>query len=461
MALVWVVYAQLNRSPSEVMRYFERRLEGHPKLEYLVAPLIQAIRTHIERPVDLLALPSFSKGQRSSPLPPQQYDGEGKPIAALSDLTKPRQDAPTRLISSTSELQSAVLNAHAGDILEILPGTYQLDSDLKTGAGGTANRPVILRSAAPGQVVLKLRSTEGIRISHPYWIVENLTLQGRCGEDRYCEHAFHIYGPARNTVIRNNLLEDFNAQIKVNGLHEAWPDGGLIQYNTIRNSRRRNTNLPVTPIDIVGANGWVIADNIISDFVKGSGNGISYGAFMKGGGSDGRIERNLVVCTSQDISQQGVRVGLSLGGGGTGTAYCRDQRCETEHTRGWIVNNVIANCNDSGIDVNTSNQSVIANNTLINTSGIVVRQPTASAYVYGNLLDGSISARNDALLTMDSNLIANTRGIFENPDSLHLDWKDKPMAIATHIGIVDDFCKHPRSKNSPPGAFDAIRDCQQ
>ena len=44
---------------------------------------------------------------------------------------------------------------------------------------------------------------------------------------------------------------------------------------------------------------------------------MAYGVFMKGASAQGRIERNLIICTTQDISQPGNRIGLSFGGGGT------------------------------------------------------------------------------------------------------------------------------------------------
>lgn len=457
----WAAYLKLDRTPGELIRYTERRLEGHPKLEALALPVLHAIRTRVEIPVNLETLPTFGKGVRANGLLPQQYDEQGSPLASLAaqtniDMSTAMPPTPTRLPGTAEELKSAVLQARAGDVLEIRPGTYAIKGSLKTAANGTATQPIVLRAARAGSVILEFTTVESMRIAHSYWQVENLTLRGRCRSDSDCEHAFHIFGPAQHVVIRNNLLEDYNAPIKINGLNGSWPDGGLIQHNTLANSRRRNTHLPVTMIDIVGASQWTIADNIISNFIKGDGNRVAYGAFMKGGGSNGRIERNLVICTPRDISQPGTRIGLSMGGGGTEKKYCRDQRCDTEHSNGLVANNVVAHCNDFGLDVNTSNQTVLAHNTLINTSGIDVRQAMSSATVYGNLLDGRIRARNGALLEASENTVGN---LFAHPARLDLKWRQAPSGIATYRGIGNDFCGRPRQAHSLPGAFADIGNC--
>ena len=149
---------------------------------------------------------------------------------------------------------------------------------------------------------------------------------------------------------------------------------------------------------------------------------------MKGGGSGGVFERNLVVCTPRDISQPGVRVGLSFGGGGTGPAYCRDQRCVSEFTGGVAQDNIIAHCNDSGLDVNTAVQTMLRHNTLINTAGIQLRGEPSSAEVSSNLLDGAVRARPGSALDARDNLLADTREWFRDADRLDLAWRRHPPA---------------------------------
>lgn len=393
-------YLHFDRTPGELMRYAEKRLIGHNKLEAVIHPIFNILRPLIERPITD-PIPTLGKGQQSQSLPSQRYDDQGRPLPSEA----PPSASPTRTgevisLSSSADIQAAIARARPGQILEIAPGTYTFTQNLRAQSAGTPQQPIIVRAATPGSVKLEFKQMEGFHVTAPYWIFENLDIKGTCSRDHDCEHAFHVVGKARSVVIRNNRIEDFNAQIKVNGLRSDWPDDGLIQFNTLTNSHRRETHLPVTPVDIVGANNWVVADNIISNFIKGDGNQVSFGAFLKGAGSDGRIERNLVICTLSDISQPGSRVGLSLGGGGTDKNACRDKRCITEYTQGTIADNTIVHCNDFGIYINSANQSIVRNNTLENTYGIDVRFPSSSAELSGNKVQGRIRAREGAVITV-------------------------------------------------------------
>jgi parallel beta-helix repeat protein len=262
-----------------------------------------------------------------------------------------------------------------------------------------------------------------------------------------------VVGGALGTVIRHNRLQDFNAAIKVNGENGRFPDNGRLLHNHIANQAPRLTDRPVTPVDIVAASGWVVSDNVVAHFAKDGGNRISYGIFMKGGGRQGRIERNLVVCTPANPSQPGVRVGISLGGGGSGAAVCREQPCLVEHHGGVVANNVVAHCNDAGIDVNRSTGSEIRHNTLINTAGIQLRDDPSSARVRANLFDGRLRVRSPAVAEAADNLDGDTRRWWADADRLDLAWKQRPEPVTT-ADESTDFCGRARGPLSLPGALD-------
>lgn len=398
-AAMGVISHHVQRSPGELLRYAERRLIGHPKLEVVGKPLVAWLRVQIEHPIDDVPVP-HKQGNQSASLPLQRYGEDGRPVASVLGESTVAPVAPrtTQLVSPRDDLRPLLVAARPGDTFELLPGHYGLPRSIHLNQGGTPSQPVTVRAAQPGSVVIESSASEGFVVESPYWIFENLVIKGICPIHSNCEHAFHVVGNAQNTVIRNNRIEDFNAHIKVNGLAPYWPDHGLIQFNTLINTTPRDTARSVTPIDIVGASHWHVLDNQIRDFAKYDGNKISYGVFMKGGGQHGLIARNLIICTSHDISQPGQRIGASLGGGGTDVGSCRDRRCVTEHTEGSITHNVIAHCNDFGIYINKSNQSRIAHNKLINTYGIDVRYPTSSATLIENQLDGLVRARDGAVL---------------------------------------------------------------
>lgn len=446
--------------PIEVIRYAEYRLIGHPTLEFALLPVLQALRQRIERepPATLLDL---GKGQQPVGLSPQDYDAAGLPQPAVPESQSRPSTGAGLMVASPEALANAVSTAEAGAVIEIMPGKYAVSSTLVTGHGGTPGRAITLRAASPGSVTLTVSVEQGIVVNQPYWVFENLNWRGACASEDDCEHAFHVVGAARGTVVRNNRIENFNAPVKINGEQSQWPDGGLLQFNTILNPATRQVGRPVSLIDLVGASRWQVLDNRVERFAKLGGNGISYGIFMKGGGTNGRIERNLVVCTPQDLSQPGLRVGISFGDGGTGASFCRSPGCRTEHTEGVIANNVVAHCNDAGIDVYKSDRIVIAHNTLVNTRGIVVRDEPAEAEIVGNLLEGVIRERRGGRLReADNRVESSLENVLVAPDSLDLRWRELPQSLPRPPRVTRDFCGQLRPLANPPGATLAAR-CAQ
>lgn len=434
---------QGNRSPpSEPIQAVEKCLDGKTCMEIVVRPVLHAIQLQhrIARPV-VPPLTDLGKGQRLN--------------NGITSLL-----APYYRVATIAELAQAMKEARAGQIIEIIPGSYVLNQTLVTGRPGTVTKPIVLRAARAGTTMIDTNTEIGIKVTQPYWVFENLMMRGICSEDSYCEHAFQVVGNAHHIVIHNNWLEDFNAQIKVNGDNGIWPDDGLVSFNTLTNTRPRNTHRSVASFDLVGANRWVVADNVVSNFVKRNGNRISYGVFMKGNSREGRIERNLVICTTRDIAQAGERVGVSFGGGGTDTASCRYGGCESEHSGGLAANNIVAHCNNSGIDINYSRHNLVAFNTLINTSGIDLRGEGSSAALYGNLLEGRIRTRDGGELDSSTNEIADLSTIFASPDALQLKWRFGRKPIANPTVVLDDFCGREREESTFSGATSTAGKCQ-
>jgi hypothetical protein len=433
-----------SRSPSALIRYTLQRLEGHGFLERVFVPFISLAQQYYERPTDGTPLPALGKGQQT----------------ALPKL--PLHTASLQVYSSV-EFQQALLAAKPGDVIALAPGLHRINQKLRIGAAGKSGAPITVRGAAMGArgSVIEFNTTEGFLVNQPHWVFENLTIRGVCRSDKDCEHAFHIVGKAEHIILRNNHIEDFNAHIKVNGLAGDWPDHGTLTHNTITNTRPRDTGNPVTPFDLVGANFWTLTDNLVSNFVKVQGNKISFGIFMKGASEGGRIERNLVVCSPSAISGPGMRVGISFGGGGTDPHACRDGKCQAyEHNGGLAANNIIAHCNDSGLDVNHSSQITLAHNTLINTSGIDLRLGPANAHIYANLYEGSIRSRNGSQARIDMDERMKARTVFEDPDRLNLAWLVAPEKIPSLRGVPADFCGQKRGDGTPPGALVDWQRCE-
>jgi hypothetical protein len=366
-------------------------------------------------------------------------------------------------IAALPALEDAIDAAKPGDVLVLAPGHYRVsDHAIHITRQGTAAEPITIRAEHLGQVVLESDTTELFKVTAPFWQFENLVFRGVCADDSACEHAIHVAGDAAGTVIRNNRFEDFNAQIKVNGEQGAFPDRGVIEGNTLLDTVPRKTGNPVTPIDLVAANDWRIRGNLIADFQRADGTGTTYGAYVKGGGEDNVIERNLVICEWR-LHEPGEHVGLSLGGGGTGEAFRRDAgQTDFEQQGGVIRDNLVVGCSDAGIYLNRAARSVVDHNTLLDTAGVQARTIETSGRAIANIVDSVIRARGGARLEgwdNETDLLLGLylgshpqRARFRDPATLDLRWLHEPGPVSEPTDRVD-LCGVARTPLAPPGAF--------
>lgn len=450
LGLLAVAIEQAGFPPRSYAPYIERRGEGHNAV-------IVAVTQWISR-----ALIAADRGSYSSfHLPPLS-------LGAQSNVPLRKASAREWIAASPDGAIKALAAAQPGDTILFAPGTYRFTKSVTTGQSGNETNRITVRALQPHKARIEFDATEGFVITRPYWTFEDLDIRGTCERHTSCEHAFHVVGAGEHFVARNNILTDFNSHIKVNGHRGSFPDHGLIEGNTLTNTSERNTLTPVTPIDIVAASHWTIRRNVITDFVKGQGDRISYGAFVKGGGSANRIEQNLVLCEAKLKGHRGQRIGLSLGGGGTGKQYCRDGQCITEQDRSFIRSNLIAFCSDDGIYLNRAATSRVDHNTLLDTGGIVVRFAESSADVEGNLIDGAVRGRDGALVRASNNYETSllmlflgwhpVRALFANPETMHLSWKTDPPRIEQAQEVLD-LCVTSRAKPPTYGAFEEFAVC--
>ena len=451
--------AIIERPPRALARYLQHRASDHDArivaaTEWFAAALVAADRGEIGG----AHRPGLHVGAQPEPWP---VSGDHRSKAVP--------------VASEAQAAQAIAQARPGDVITFEPGTYRFaDANIAITNPGKADAPIVVRARQPGSVVLEMGVSEGFVVSAPYWTFDNLTIRGVCTQDADCEHAFHVVGGATNFVARNNTLVDFNAHIKVNGQDRRFPDHGMVRGNTITNTHVRRTDKPVTPIDIVAASGWTIHGNLITDFIKASGDRVSYGAFAKGGGADNRFERNVVLCEYLLRGAPGQRVGLSLGGGGSGgdagRSYCRGGACIPEQSGGLVESNLIASCSDEGIYINRGATSRVVHNTLLDTGGIMVRFAESGVEVEGNLVDGAILGRDDALLHAGDNLQTGLislylgrhpqRAWFRDVSALDLAWHTQAprlRSIATTASA--DLCGSKRPLLPAYGAFEDFAAC--
>lgn len=317
-------------------------------------------------------------------------------------------------VGNNEEIITALQKSKPGTVINILPGKYSFDgSYLMFNAKGSKLAPIILRAERIGEVTFDMNLREGILLSSPYIIIENIIFQGRKNDHDTIEHAIHIIGNADHINISHNEFINFNAHIKSNGIPDKngqriFPDNVTISHNNFYNEWKRNTLSPASPIDVVGGKNWIVKNNFIADFSKygRQGRGVTYGLFLKGASENGLIENNLVNCEWQvpHTSPNDIRIGISLGNGGTGEKFCMDKKCVYEHKNGTIRNNTILNCkNDVAIYINKGKNIVISDNFIANSLGIEVRKSISSAQIYQNYFDGRIKITHGATASMKNN----------------------------------------------------------
>ncbi len=449
-------------TPRSLGPYLEHRSLGHN-------PLIEKAGHTLN-----LVLTGLDRGD-SEPygMPPMQIGAQANSASGANNATAIVAGLAGRLviIASAEEARQAIAQARPGDRISFLPGVYRFagQGSIKVSQPGREADRITVTAERPGTVVLEFNILEGFIVSAPYWTFENLVIKGVCKDHSDCEHAFHVVGKGAHFIARNNTITDFNAQFKINGQGGFFPDEGLIESNSMSNSRARDTAQPVTMVDMVAASAWVIRRNLMTDFIKAQGDKISYGGFAKGAGSGNRFEENMLVCEQRLKGYPGSRVGLSFGGGGTEKAFCRDKRCITEQDRGVMQSNLIIACSDDGMYINRAATSRLIHNTLIDTSGITVRFPESSADLEGNLVDGRIYSRDGGLARGVDNresLVASlylgwhgVRRLFADAALLDLAWASTaPRMKSRHPGILD-LCGVARPDQPAYGAFEDFSAC--
>jgi hypothetical protein len=379
--------------------------------------------------------------------------------ALVSALAAPAvaRDVP---VSTAAGLIAAIDGALPGDVITLAAGTYVLSQNLLCDTAGTPDQSIVVRAATLGSALLRFDTVEGFKVSAPFWTFENLDIIGVCAIDSDCEHAFHLFGNADWTVLRHNVVRDFNAQLKSNGFGTpfVFPDDVLVEGNELFDTRSRNTSNPVTKLDVVGGRRWVVRANFIHDYQKaGAGSdGISYAAFLKGNSRQGLFERNLVMCERDHHG--GTRLGLSFGGGGSGPpSICEDATCTPEHQGGVMRNNLILDCPaDVGIYLNAAAATGIYANTLFATSGIDVRFAASVADLRDNVLSGVIRNRDGGTSTRASNLesvsLAQWDAWFADPAAADFRLENGAGLVdagATLAAVGDDYCGARRASGPP------------
>ena len=322
------------------------------------------------------------------------------PVAAcLAFMVTGSASAADIDVTNGAELDAAMDTAQAGDVIRLAAGSYDVDAAFRTGNNGTVDMPITITAASLGDATLNMDTVEGLVIEHAYWIIENLVID--CVGS--CDAGVHVKEGADGLVLRTSRLSNFVQHVKASRTPDDEVDGATIAGCEFFNT----ATIGGTPIDIVGGTNWHIVGNYVHDYV---GDSADYAMFLKGATSDGLIERNLVIC-ARDMAPFGGAVGISFGGGLTGSQFCPNNDCSCEDTDSIARNNLVLNCNDAGLHTNFACGSKFYNNTVYNTGiGLQIQANGNGAAV--EVMNNVFSHR----LTGDDNVVeSNNR--FDVPNS--------------------------------------------
>jgi hypothetical protein len=299
--------------------------------------------------------------------------------------------ATTYTVSTAGQLQSALGSARSGDEIVVAPGTYTFGTEQNMSYSG-----VTLRGATGNcnDVVLKgggFNSTNYARIVlHCYaadCVVKDLTI-GDC-----YWHAIQVHNGADRLIIRNVRVYNAGEQV-IKGVQysrDGLMENCLLEYTDVRiNDNVDRPDDYLGGIDMHGAIGWTIRDNVIRNIIGQGGDGDA-GIFLWNVSSNCTTERNVIYGCNK-----GIAYGNPYNGSGTWAM------------NGGIVRNnfVYAKTNsnaDLGIEMCYTKDVKVYNNTIWTDSGSFFRTfqiyattgiPTTNLQLACNIIRGNILSTN-------------------------------------------------------------------
>ena len=351
------------------------------------------------------------------------------------------------LVSTRDGFIDAFSRARAGDVVRVMPGTYRFSSSIWTSNPGTPTAPILVTGGTVPEVRLDFESVEGLVFNHAHWILENVWVNGDCGDPADCEAAVGVKPPADGFVMRGCRISNWSQHVKASRSPDDEADDASLLANEFYNDVRINGSV----VDIVGGKRWRVAGNFVHDF-GGDPSAGDYGIFLKGATSDGVVERNLVICGHLRPSF-GIEVGISMGGGGTGNEYCPNRDCSCEDFNSVVRNNIVLNCSDVGLHTKRACGSKFYHNVVARSDGGLQIQENGAGdpvVVQNNVLEGSIFGgdNHSAMNNVEGASGALLSRIYRDPANADFrEGSDPSVArdLAVRLPEVsEDYCGAPR-----------------
>lgn len=358
-------------------------------------PPYSAVRDAMSRRAPLLSSPLRWLRPPPAPLDPAAMatwrPAAGEPAAGVQHAVR-----------DLAQLQTAMAAARAGDTIELAAGDYLLDEPLRSQANGWERSPIRLRGQ-PGARLL-LRKGVALDLQHAWWLVEDLHIEARCAAEAPCEAAVRVREHASHLLLQRLQFHAFGVAVHATGRDRHWPDHGAVLDSLFVLDGPRAGGVPGQALHLQGGSHWRFAGNRVLGVGRPRGDGAAYAVLAKGGGEGLVVERNLIVCSPQPMPGADAQLGIGFGGAGTPARWQRDPEQAVEHQHARVVDNVVSNCSDAAIDLHRSRDIQLLHNTLLASSGIVLRGAGSEAVLRRNLTSGAWYPQGGTLVSGGYNL---------------------------------------------------------
>ncbi len=258
--------------------------------------------------------------------------------------------------SGSPTLQGAFDSALPGDTIVLAAGTHRFNSNVVLSRSGNSAAWIEIRGADGNRPIIDLQGAGEFRISASYVLLENVEVIGGGGNNI---HIAPDSSSISNVIVRDvkvsGLISGPGAAIKINRNNTTSSAVSLVYIENCDVSDAIGNAV----IDGVGVIQAVVRDCWIRDNAVGS-----QGIFFKGGSDGILIENNLI---------SGIRGNAALQlGGNTGASFWNPVQPNFEGVGQVARNNLIADFDDSAIEIRGVSGASVYHNTIVTQSTFAV-----------------------------------------------------------------------------------------